>query len=44
MFRHKNACISLIYGPIFKIQLVPETKEQALQYDLRILILQISRN
>ncbi len=26
MFLHKNACSSLIYGPIFKISLVPETR------------------
>ncbi len=41
MFPHKNA---LIYGPILKIYLVPETIEQALQYDLRILILRIGQN
>ncbi len=44
MFLHKNACSSLIYGPIFKIQLVPETREQALQDNLRIAILRICPN
>ncbi len=41
MLLRKNACSSLVYGPIFKISLVPETREQALQYIMRILILQI---
>ncbi len=44
MFLHKNACSSLIYGVIFKIYLVPETREQALQDDLCILIFRICPN
>ncbi len=42
MLLHKNACSSLIYGPIFEI--VPETREQALQYYLCILFLRICQN
>ena len=38
MLLHQNACISLNNGPIVKISIVPETREQGQKYFSHILI------